>query len=220
MKHRSCSPTFRCRYPILSNVIHIIYLSIHLFAVWNTALLVYDHTGKFSLQMRRNCRRIHLWETGESRQPFDCSKPARMCKNRASMPAIERYPEQGNNMNVFDKGLITILACNVFFCLLSLPLIFQKVPRNPVYGYRTRATLSDDTLWYKANMYFGIRFCVMSILSASIAVVLYCRQGLSPEAYLRMTVVLLVVPVLIAGLLTARFIRAIRAGSQSSNDSR
>jgi uncharacterized membrane protein len=117
-------------------------------------------------------------------------------------------------MSVFDKGLVTILVCAAVFSLLSIPLIFRRMPRNPVYGYRTRATLSDDALWYKANAYFGFRFLAASLLSACIAVALHEWQGLSPQAYLKVSVVLLVTPVVVAGLLTSRFVRAISSGRQ------
>jgi hypothetical protein len=44
--------------------------------------------------------------------------------------------------------------------LISIPLILRKVPRNVVYGFRTRATLGDDLVWYEANAYFGRRLVV------------------------------------------------------------
>jgi len=123
-------------------------------------------------------------------------------------------------MSLFDKGLITILVCYAVFSLLSIPLILRKVPRNPVYGYRTRATLNDDMLWYKANAYFGLRLLIASILSASIAVALHLWHSISPATYLKISVVLLVAPAIAAVLLTARFVRANGAGYQSSNGRR
>jgi len=123
-------------------------------------------------------------------------------------------------MSLFDKGLITILVCYAVFSLLSIPLILRKIPRNPVYGYRTRATLSDDMLWYKANAYFGLRLLIASILSACIAVALHMYQGISPAIYLKISVVLLVAPAIAAVLLTVRFVRANSAGCQSSNGRR
>jgi len=111
-------------------------------------------------------------------------------------------------LSVFDKGLITICVCCAFFAGLSLPLIFQKVPRNPVYGYRTCATLKDDALWYDANAYFGRLFLAASALTSGIAVVIDLWRGISPEAYLKVSIALLVAPVAIAVLLTQRFIRS------------
>jgi uncharacterized membrane protein len=123
-------------------------------------------------------------------------------------------------MSIFDKGLITILICSVVFSLASIPLILRRVPRNPVYGYRTRVTLSDDALWYKINAYFGMRFLVATLLSACVAVALHGWQGLSPQAYLKVSVSLLVAPVVVAWILTVRFVHAIGVEVQTSKADR
>ena len=47
-------------------------------------------------------------------------------------------------MSVYEKGLVTILGFSLILVLIAIPLILRKVPRNIVYGYRTRATLRDD----------------------------------------------------------------------------
>jgi uncharacterized membrane protein len=114
-------------------------------------------------------------------------------------------------MNVFDKGLITILVCNAVFILVSVPLVFGWVPRNPIYGYRTRTTLDNDAVWYKANAYFGLRFAIACLVSMASAAVLYRWQGLEPLTYLQTTVVLLAVPVAVGVWLTQRYIRRIAA---------
>jgi len=110
-------------------------------------------------------------------------------------------------MSVFDKGLITILISSVVFSVVSIPLILRKVLRNPIYGYRTRVSLSDDALWYRINAYFGVRLFVATLLSACIAVALHAWQGLSPQVYLKVSIGLLVAPVAVAWLLTARFVQ-------------
>lgn len=70
------------------------------------------------------------------------------------------------------KTLVTILICDAVFVIISIPLILRKVPRNIVYGFRIRATLEDDFVWYAANAYFGklffyqqCRFCIIDYLS-------------------------------------------------------
>ncbi len=123
-------------------------------------------------------------------------------------------------MSVFDKGLITVLVCSAVCSFVSIPLILRRVPRNPVYGYRTRATLGDDKIWYEANVYFGVRFLITSILSACIAVVLHEWQGFSPATYLKVSIVLIAAPVVIAGLLTVWFVRSTGTGGQSSKGRR
>ena len=63
------------------------------------------------------------------------------------------------------KALVTIMVCNVVFVIIAIPLILRKVPRNVVYGFRTRATLKDDFVWYEANAYFGRLFLISSFIS-------------------------------------------------------
>lgn len=109
-------------------------------------------------------------------------------------------------MDVYDKGLITVLVCNAVYCLVSIPLILRKVPRNPVYGYRTRLTLSNDKIWYKVNAYFAWRFLVAGVLSACTALLLYDWCSLPPETFRKVSIALLVAPVAFAWPLTVRFV--------------
>ena len=39
----------------------------------------------------------------------------------------------------------------VIILVVSLPLVLGLIPRNRVYGIRTRQTLSDDRTWYSVN---------------------------------------------------------------------
>src|SRR5947207_2664988 len=59
---------------------------------------------------------------------------------------------------------ITVMACDALFAVLAVPLLLRKVPPNVVYGYRTRATLTNDALWYEANAHFGRRFLIGSVV--------------------------------------------------------
>jgi len=112
-------------------------------------------------------------------------------------------------MTVFEKGVMTIVVCASVFALIAIPLMLRKVPRNIIYGYRTRATLSDDFVWYAANAYFGRALLVASIVSALTIYVLYRGKYLSPLAFLNTSVVVLVVPAAIAGLATSRHVRSL-----------
>jgi uncharacterized membrane protein len=55
---------------------------------------------------------------------------------------------------------------------VSLPLIYQLVPRNRLYGFRTPYTMSSDQVWYRANKICGIALFVSGILWLVLAVVL------------------------------------------------
>jgi uncharacterized membrane protein len=43
----------------------------------------------------------------------------------------------------------------VLISLFSIPLVIGIVPRNRFYGMRTRKTLADDSIWYRANRFGG-----------------------------------------------------------------
>lgn len=115
-------------------------------------------------------------------------------------------------MTASGKGLVTVLACSAVFTLVAIPLVLRWVPRNRVYGYRTRLTLSSDALWYRVNAYFARRFIVATGVSAGIAVALYRWPVLSPGSYLRVSVVLLVAPAVVACVLAGRFARVSGGG--------
>ena len=114
-------------------------------------------------------------------------------------------------MSVFEKGFITICAVCALSGLISLPLIFRKVPPNIIYGYRTRATLDDKALWYAANAYFGWRLLIASIFTVIAALALDTWRT-SAEAYLKLSILLLIAPVIVAWILTSRFIRSRTTG--------
>jgi uncharacterized membrane protein len=112
-------------------------------------------------------------------------------------------------MTVFDKGFFTILALSAVMFLVALPLALRKVRPNVVYGYRTRATLADEDLWYEANAYFGSRLIIASVCGAAAGWALYVTRPLPPEVFLPVSVLVLAAPTLVAALATSRFVRAL-----------
>ena len=46
------------------------------------------------------------------------------------------------------------IACMVL-AVLSVPMTLRRVPPNPIYGFRTRLTLSSPDIWYPANAFAG-----------------------------------------------------------------
>ena len=108
------------------------------------------------------------------------------------------------------KVLITILVCDIIFAIIAVPLILRKVPRNVVYGFRTRATLDNDFVWYEANAYFGKLFLIGSLVSALLIVFLYF-SGLVYECnFLNVSIAVLAVPSMIPVVMTLRFIKSIK----------
>jgi hypothetical protein len=48
--------------------------------------------------------------------------------------------------------------------LAAIPLVLGVIPRNGAYGIRTKKTLSEDRIWYKANRFGGWMFIVSSLI--------------------------------------------------------
>ena len=109
------------------------------------------------------------------------------------------------------KGLITILGCSVLMAVLAIPLILRKVPRNRIYGYRTRTTLRDDETWYETNAYFGRGLLIASFITIISMIVLYYTPDLSPVLFLKATIAALVAPQFVMMLFTMRFIRKLES---------
>src|SRR3954464_3269283 len=117
-------------------------------------------------------------------------------------------------MDVYDKSLVTMLACTTIFFVLAIPLIARKVPRNRIYGFRTRTTLSAETLWFDVNAYFGRRLLVASVFSALGVIVLY-YTSLAPEWFIYSGLAALTMPALAAALDTSLYIRRIRKSTNA-----
>jgi uncharacterized membrane protein len=115
-------------------------------------------------------------------------------------------------MTVFEKGFFTILALSLVMILVALPLALRKVGPNVVYGYRTRATLTNEDVWYEANAFFGKRLILASLCGAAAAWALYVWKPLPPDVFLPVSLVVLVAPTLVAALATARFVKTITPG--------
>jgi len=63
-------------------------------------------------------------------------------------------------------GLLTILGCSFPMAVVAVPLVLRKVPRNRIYGFRSKATLRNDRTRYEANAYFGRGLFAAGIVTA------------------------------------------------------
>jgi uncharacterized membrane protein len=117
--------------------------------------------------------------------------------------------ESGVAMSVLDKGFITLLACSGLLIVVAIPLALRRVPRNVVYGFRTRATMANDGIWFEANAHFGRGLIVASLCGALVAGALNVFMPFPPDVFLPVSLLVLVAPTLIAALATARFVRSL-----------
>ena len=87
----------------------------------------------------------------------------------------------------------------------SAPLMLKLVPPNRGYGFRTRRTLADSGLWYRANRFAGCALFIASAISA--AVFLSNPDYASGRSLVGLMV--LVVPLAIAVVASAVYVRRI-----------
>jgi hypothetical protein len=89
----------------------------------------------------------------------------------------------------------------VLFVGLSIPLIGNRIPPNPYYGFRTRKTLSDPKIWYEVNHIQGNDLFVAGALItfSSIATLVFAQSW--RVEHVTTTLLLVMVLSLIGGLL-------------------
>lgn len=112
-------------------------------------------------------------------------------------------------MTVYDKGFWTIVGCAVVLMLVALPLALRKIPRNVAYGFRTRATLANDEIWYAANAHFGRGLIVATLCGLIAAYIVDRLRPFPPDIFLPVSVGLLLAPSLVAAIATARYVRGL-----------
>lgn len=67
-------------------------------------------------------------------------------------------------------GLIDI-GCGILFILVSLPLVYHKIPMNYLYGFRIPKSLESDESWYAINAYGGKQLILWSLFLIGAGVV-------------------------------------------------
>ena len=57
----------------------------------------------------------------------------------------------------FPKALTGIAISSILVMLLAIPPMLEKVPKNGLYGFRTKTTMSaSEPEWYRVNRIAGI----------------------------------------------------------------
>jgi uncharacterized membrane protein len=103
--------------------------------------------------------------------------------------------------------MIFVLGC--VFVVVALPLVFEKVPPNCYYGFRTRKTLADRTVWYKANKFMGVGMILASLVSMGFAAGALLTGVFSPDTFRIFAGLILVVPVGVVLIASALYLRSL-----------
>jgi uncharacterized membrane protein len=65
---------------------------------------------------------------------------------------------------------ISLIVVGLVGIGLSIPMLLNKIPRNQVYGLRTRLTLSSDEIWYPANRFAAKLLIAWGIVNVLVAI--------------------------------------------------
>ena len=101
-------------------------------------------------------------------------------------------------------ALTVVIGVAIVTALIALPLALRKVPRNRLYGVRTRRTLADDRVWYATNAYGGRCLIIASVITVGVVLIL-ALTPLPRDLLVPAGLVALVVPSLVAGILAIRY---------------
>ena len=74
--------------------------------------------------------------------------------------------------------MLLFIACGVFQMAVTMPMIRRRVKPNPLYGFRTPKTLSNEQVWYDANAYAGWLLFASGAAQVIVAVALVFTPGL------------------------------------------
>ena len=57
----------------------------------------------------------------------------------------------------------------ILLLTVGLPLVLGVIPRNRLYGFRTKKTLLDDGIWYDVNRFAGVAIVIASLVYLVVA---------------------------------------------------
>lgn len=94
-----------------------------------------------------------------------------------------------------------IMASALIVLLLALPLALRLVPRNALYGFRTKQSMnSSEEEWFRLNRIAGIGLCISGLVTLITCLFVLYGGHWQAEGYL------LCVGVFLASLMIAVFV--------------
>jgi hypothetical protein len=76
-----------------------------------------------------------------------------------------------NELPITFKLMSAAMLAGLLMILISLPLLYNAIGPNWLYGFRTRKTLSNPDIWYKANKYMAKELIAAGIVIILLAII-------------------------------------------------
>ena len=78
--------------------------------------------------------------------------------------------------------LLIYFGVGLLVAALALPMMYDKIPPNGFYGFRTPRTLSDPNVWYPANRVAGRNLALAGAIVSTTALVLFAiHKSIAPR---------------------------------------
>ena len=128
-------------------------------------------------------------------------------------PCLTRKMKEDNMdlLPVTFKLMPLAILLGLAMILISLPLLYNAIGPNWFYGFRTRKTISNSDIWYKANKNMArelIAAGTVTIMLAIIAMLVYLRITMFTNIQANgLFLLILLVPLAIAVLRSTLYLK-------------
>ena len=102
--------------------------------------------------------------------------------------------------------LVTFVATGLLFIGLAIPMIWQKIPPNPIYGFRVAKTMNNPDVWYPANEYMGWGILWSGVLIVLVSLILFFIPGIKSTVYQIASVSTMLISVIVSLILSFRYL--------------
>jgi len=115
-------------------------------------------------------------------------------------------------------GLLLMAFISFLFAGLGIPLMLRKVPRNILYGVRTRDTLETPQCWYEANAYAGKLLICYGVVTLLGALILYFIAGDNKQLFAPLLLGLYLFSFMVVTVMVYRYLYLFKKKRLGSDD--
>lgn len=103
--------------------------------------------------------------------------------------------------------LLMYSGIGILFILISLPMLYGRIPPNPIYGFRVPKTLKNPEVWYPVNAHFARRMVWIGIIIFISAIGLALIPGINIDIYSSLMLVVMMISLAIGIYQSYRYLQ-------------
>ena len=117
------------------------------------------------------------------------------------------------------KTLYIYYGLQIIIIILTIPLIFEKIGPNHIYGFRTSKTLSDEKIWYNVNKFGGWAMLIASVVGTIYLLLLQlCKKYFIQTLRVESWGYLIIIPILLSVVVSLIYIARIPDGVEKPTE--